>query len=291
MTEEKSSPFLTSYDLHLFAEGNHLRSFEKLGAHLTEKDGKKGTHFAVWAPNAREVSVIGDWNQWKIGADNMEFRKEAGLWECFLPGVKQGALYKYAIRSWNQDFRAEKADPYAFAAELVPQTASRVWDISGYQWVDAEWMLVRGKKNGFDAPISTYEVHLGSWMRVPQEGNRFLTYREIAPKLAEYVKRMGYTHVEFLPLTEHPFYGSWGYQTIGYYAPTSRYGTPQDLMFLIDTLHQNEIGVILDWVPAHFPRDGHGLAYFDGTHLYEHADPRRGLHVDWGTFIFNFGRR
>jgi 1,4-alpha-glucan branching enzyme len=284
-----SSPFLTDYDLHLFAEGNHLRSFEKLGAHLTEKDAKKGTHFAVWAPNAREVSVIGDWNNWKIGTNPMEFRKEAGLWESFIPGAGQGALYKYAIRSWNQDFRTEKADPYAFASELVPQTASRVWDISGYQWNDQDWMATRAKNNALDVPISTYEIHLGSWMRAPD--NRWLSYREIAPKLAEYIKRMGYTHVEFLPLTEHPFYGSWGYQTIGYYTPTSRYGTPQDLMFLIDTLHQHGIGVILDWVPAHFPRDGHGLAYFDGTHLYEHADPRRGMHVDWGTYIFNFGRR
>lgn len=286
-----SSPFLTEYDLHLFAEGNHLRSFEKLGAHLTEKDGKKGTHFAVWAPNAREVSVIGDWNQWKVGADPMEFRKEAGLWECFLPGVKQGSLYKYAIRSWNNDFRGEKADPYAFAAELVPQTASRVWDISGYKWKDSEWLRSRPKKHALDAPISIYEVHLGSWMRQSEQGDRWMTYREIAPKLAEYAKRMGYTHIEFLPLTEHPFYGSWGYQTVGYFAPTSRYGTPQDMMFMIETLHQNGIGVILDWVPAHFPRDGHGLGYFDGTHLYEHADPRKGLHVDWGTFIFNFGRR
>ena len=286
-----SSPFITDYDLHLLAEGNHLRSYEKLGAHLTEKDGKKGVHFAVWAPNAREVSVIGDWNNWKVNANPMEFRKEAGIWETFVPGVKKGALYKYAIRSWNNDFRGEKADPYAFATELVPQTASRVWDISGYKWKDEKWLSDRSKKNALDAPISIYEVHLGSWMRVTEENNRFLTYREIAPKLAEYVKKMGYTHVEFLPLTEHPFYGSWGYQTVGYFAPTSRYGTPQDMMFLVETLHQNGVGVILDWVPAHFPRDGHGLGYFDGTHLYEHADPRRGLHVDWGTFIFNFGRR
>lgn len=286
-----SSPFITDYDLHLLAEGNHLRSYEKLGAHLTEKDGKKGVHFAVWAPNAREVSVIGDWNNWNVNANPTEFRKEAGIWETFVPGVKKGALYKYAIRSWNQDFRGEKADPYAFATELVPQTASRVWDISGYKWKDEKWLSDRPKKNALDAPISIYEVHLGSWMRVPEENNRFLTYREIAPKLAEYAKKMGFTHIEFLPLTEHPFYGSWGYQTVGYFAPTSRYGTPQDMMFLVETLHKNGIGVILDWVPAHFPRDGHGLGYFDGTHLYEHADPRRGLHVDWGTFIFNFGRR
>lgn len=286
-----SSPFITDYDLHLLAEGNHLRSYEKLGAHLTEKDGKKGVHFAVWAPNAREVSVIGDWNDWKVGANPLEFRKEAAIWEGFIPGVKKGALYKYAIRSWNNDFRGEKADPYAFAAELVPQTASRVWDISGYKWKDSSWLSDRSKKNALDAPISIHEVHLGSWMRKPEENNRFLTYREIAPKLAEYVKKLGFTHVEFLPLTEHPFYGSWGYQTVGYFAPTSRYGNPQDMMFLVDTLHQSGIGVILDWVPAHFPRDGHGLGYFDGTHLYEHADPRKGLHVDWGTFIFNFGRR
>lgn len=283
-------PFLTEYDLHLFGEGTHYRIFQKMGAHPATKDGQQGTYFAVWAPNAKEVSVIGDWNAWTSGKDRMNMIQDSGVWEAFIPGVKKGALYKYSIQSRYNYFQVDKADPYAFASELVPQTASRVWDLSGYGWNDTGWTQQRGRSNALDAPISIYEVHLGSWMRVPDEGNRWLTYREIAPKLAEYVKKMGYTHVQFLPLSEHPFYGSWGYQTIGYYAPTSRYGTPQDLMFLIDTLHQNGIGVFLDWVPAHFPRDGHGLVYFDGTHLYEHADPRKGIQVDWGTYIFNYGR-
>lgn len=285
-----SDPFLTEYDLHLFGEGTHYRIFQKMGAHSATKDGQQGTYFAVWAPNAKEVFVIGDWNAWTSGKDRMNMIQDSGVWEAFIPGVKKRALYKYSIHSRYNYFQADKADPYAFASELVPQTASRVWDLSGYTWNDTSWMQQRGSSNALDGPISIYEVHLGSWMRVPDEGNRWLSYREIAPKLAEYVKQMGYTHVQFLPLSEHPFYGSWGYQTIGYYAPTSRYGTPQDLMFLIDTLHQYGIGVFLDWVPAHFPRDGHGLVYFDGTHLYEHADPRKGIQVDWGTYIFNYGR-
>ncbi len=284
------SPFLTDFDLHLLHEGHHYRSYDKLGAHLTQIGGRSGTHFAVWAPNAEAVSVIGDFNGWNRDANPMEACHQAGIWECFVPGVGSGALYKYAIRSrWN-GYQVAKADPYAFASELAPATASRVWDISAYQWGDAEWMEERRQTSWLEAPISIYEVHLGSWMRIPEEGNRWLTYREAAGRLASYVSEMGYTHVEFLPLTEHPFGGSWGYQTVGYFAPTSRFGTPEDLMFLIDILHQKGIGVIMDWVPAHFPGDQHGLAYFDGTHLYEHADPRKGQHKDWDTMVFNYGR-
>jgi 1,4-alpha-glucan branching enzyme len=286
-----STAALTDFDVHLWSEGTHYRAYEKLGAHITERNGVKGTYFAVWAPNARWVSVVGDFNHWRAGADPMRPIGTSGIWECFIPGVGIGALYKYAITSQYQNYKVEKADPYAFAAEIRPATASKVWDLSGYTWGDQEWMGRRGQVHALTAPIAIYEVHLGSWRRVPGEGNRWLTYRELAPVLAEYVHHMGYTHVEFLPVSEHPFDGSWGYQTVGYYAPTSRFGTPQDFMHLVDTLHQAGIGVILDWVPAHFPRDEHGLAYFDGTHLYEHSDPRMGQHQDWGTFIFNYGRR
>jgi 1,4-alpha-glucan branching enzyme len=285
-----SASFLTDYDLHLLAEGTHYRSYDKLGAHVTERDGQRGTHFAVWAPNARAVSVIGEFNDWKAGRHPMTVRPGAGVWECFIPGVGQGAVYKYAIDSRYNDYHVDKADPYGFAGEIRPQTASKVWELSGYGWGDERWMTERGNRDARETAMAIYEVHLGSWMRVPEEGNRWLTYREAAAKLAQYVHDMGYTHVEFLPLCEHPFDGSWGYQTVGYYAPTSRFGNPDDLMFLIDTLHQHGIGVLIDWVPAHFPRDEHGLAYFDGTHLYEHADPRQGEHRDWGTFIFNYGR-
>ncbi len=287
---EKNSQFLTDYDLYLWSEGSHHRAWEKMGAHLVEVDGVVGTRFALWAPNARSVSVIGDFNGWDETAHYMNNLGDSGVWERFIPEVGQGALYKYAIHSQWNGFRAEKADPFGFACEIRPQTASMVWDISGYPWGDDDWMANRGSRQGIHAPMSFYEVHLGSWMRVEQEGNRWLTYRELAPKLAEYVSEMGYTHVELLPVTEHPLDASWGYQTVGYFAPTSRFGTPQDFMFLVDTLHQHGIGVILDWVPAHFPRDGHGLGYFDGTHLYEHEDPRKREHQDWGTFIFNYGR-
>jgi 1,4-alpha-glucan branching enzyme len=286
-----NTPFLTDYDLYLLAQGTHYRSYEKLGAHLVDIDGQRGTRFAVWAPNAEAISVIGDFNDWDTRRHPMALRHaEAGIWECFIPGVGGGALYKYFVASRFNGYKAEKADPYAFASELRPRSASKVWDLSGYAWGDAEWLAARRRTNLLDAPMAIYEVHLGSWMRVPDEGGRWLTYREAAAKLAEYVREMGYTHVEFLPLTEHPFDGSWGYQTIGYYAATSRFGTPQDLMFLIDTLHQHGIGVLMDWVPGHFPRDAHGLAYFDGTHLYEHADPRKGEHQEWGTLVFNYGR-
>ena len=282
-------PLLTEFDLHLLGEGTHSRAYEKLGAHPGVEQGRTGTHFAVWAPNARAVSVVGDFNNWNPQAAPMNPTPSGGFWETFLPDVGIGSLYKYAIESHLNDYKVEKADPYGFAAEIRPQTASKVCDLSGHAWADHDWMSQRKAKNAPSAPITIYEVHLGSWMRVPGEGNRWLTYREIAEKLADYVHEMGYTHVELLPVSEHPFDGSWGYQTVGYFAPTSRFGTPHDFMALIDTLHQRGIGVLLDWVPAHFPRDEHGLGYFDGTHLYEHADPRKGLHQDWDTFIFNYG--
>lgn len=281
---------LNDDDRYLFAEGTHYRSYEKMGAHLRELDGLRGASFAVWAPNAISVSVIGDFNGWKAGVHPLEQQGVSGIWEGFISGITHGTLYKYAIASQYNRYRVEKADPYAFAGEIRPKSASKVWDLSGYAWGDGRWMKERSKHNAQDAPLSIYEVHLGSWMRVPKEGERWLTYREIAPKLAEYVRNMGFTHVEFLPVMEHPFDGSWGYQTIGYFAPTSRFGTPQDFMVLVDTLHQSGIGVILDWVPSHFPSDQHGLSFFDGTYLYEHADPRKGYHPDWSSFIFNYGR-
>ncbi len=282
--------FLTDYDLHLLSEGTHLRIYDRLGAHPVEVEGQKGTRFAVWAPNASRVSVIGDFNGWKAGEHEMQNRGHSGVWECFIPRLGPGDAYKYAIESRFGGQKFEKADPVGFAAELRPRTASRVWDHGTYAWHDAEWVAAREARQNLEAPVAVYEMHLGSWRRRVEEGNRWLTYRELAPELIEYVKHMGYTHVEFLPVTEHPFDGSWGYQTVGYFAPTSRFGTPDDFKFLIDSLHQAGIGVIVDWVPAHFPTDGHGLAYFDGTHLYEHADPRLGRHQDWGTFIFNYGR-
>jgi len=282
--------WLSDFDLHLLMEGTHYRSWGKLGAHLGEKDGQKGVWFAVWAPNAVYVSVIGDFNQWNEMANPMENRGDSGMWEVFVPGIGQGALYKYVIHSRYNDYKTQKADPYAFYFETRPKSASIVWDLA-YEWQDRDWMTKRWQKQQVSAPISIYECHLGSWMRVSEEGNRWLTYRELAQRLPSYIKEMGFTHVEFLPVTEHPLDASWGYQTIGYFAPTSRFGTPQDFMYLVDTLHQHGIGVILDWVPAHFPKDGHGLAFFDGTCLYEHADPRKGEHVDWGTKIFNYGRR
>jgi 1,4-alpha-glucan branching enzyme len=286
-----SAATLTDFDVYLWSEGSHFRTYEKLGAHLAERDGVSGTQFAVWAPNARWVSVVGDFNDWAPGAHALAPVRSSGIWTGFIPNVGQGARYKYHITSQYHTYQVDKADPYAFYFELRPQTASRVWDLSGHTWGDGEWMARRGQVHALGAPQAVYEVHLGSWMRVPEEGGRWLTYRELAPKLADYVHHMGFTHVEFLPVSEHPFDGSWGYQTVGYFAPTSRFGTPQDFMYLVDHLHQRGIGVVLDWVPAHFPRDEHGLAYFDGTHLYEHADPKMGEHRDWGTYIFNYGRR
>jgi 1,4-alpha-glucan branching enzyme len=285
-----SGPTLTDFDLYLFTEGKYDRVYEKLGAHICEVDGKPGVSFCVWAPNAQSVHVVGDFNGWTPGKTPMQLHSDAGVWECFVPSLGSGALYKYYVESRYAGYRVDKADPYGFAAEIRPRTASKVWDLSGYQWGDREWIEARVKRQPQQVPSSIYEVHLGSWQRVPEENNRWLTYREIAPKLAEYAKQMGFTHVEFLPVSEHPFDGSWGYQTVGYFAVTSRYGTPDDFMYLVDTLHQHGIGVILDWVPAHFPRDEHGLGYFDGTHLYEHADARQGVHPDWDTFVFNYGR-
>jgi 1,4-alpha-glucan branching enzyme len=284
-------PFLlTDFDLHLLGEGQHYQSYTRLGARPCALQGVAGVHFAVWAPNAQRVSVVGDFNGWDERRHPMQVRGGMGIWELFIPDLAPGAIYKYAILSRNGHYRVQKADPYAFASEVRPRTASVVYDLSRYQWQDEAWIGGRVQRNALDAPIAIYEVHLGSWRRVPEEGNRPLTYREAAPQLADYLHEMGYTHVEFLPLAEHPFDGSWGYQVTGYYAPTSRFGTPDDFRYLVDYLHQRGIGVILDWVPAHFPSDEHGLVYFDGTHLYEHADPRRGVYSEWGTLAFNFGR-
>jgi 1,4-alpha-glucan branching enzyme len=287
-----SSPevsLLSKDDLYLFNEGSHLRLYDKLGAHPMEVAGAAGTYFAVWAPNARHVSVIGDFNVWDPTATPLFAREQSGIWDGFVPGIGKGEIYKFHIVSHQHGYTVDKADPYAVFSEVAPKTASVVWELD-YQWGDREWMATRSGRNSMHAPLSIYEVHLGSWMRVPEEGHRFLTYQEIAPRLAEHVKRTGFTHVEFLPVMEHPFYGSWGYQCTGFFAPTSRYGTPQQFMYLVDYLHQQGIGVILDWVPSHFPTDEHGLAYFDGTHLFEHADPRQGYHPDWGSYIFNYGR-
>jgi 1,4-alpha-glucan branching enzyme len=276
-------------DIHLFREGTHFKLYNKLGCHLVVRDGAAGTAFAVWAPGARAVSVIGEFNGWNPGTHPMNARWDSsGIWESFIPGVGKGSTYKYAITT-AQDTVITKADPLAFSCEIPPKTASVVWDLE-YEWGDDAWMKRRKSANGLDAPISIYEVHLGSWMRVPDQGNRSLSYRELAHALGEYVTEMGYTHVELLPVTEHPFFGSWGYQTVSYFAASGRYGTPQDLMYLIDSLHQRGIGVILDWVPSHFASDAHGLSLFDGTHLYEHADPRKGFHPDWNSCIFNYGR-
>ncbi|TDA31020.1 MAG: 1,4-alpha-glucan branching enzyme, partial [Hadesarchaea archaeon] len=277
---------LTDYDVYLFRKGEHFRLYRKLGAHLV--DG--GAHFAVWAPNASYVSVIGSFNDWDPGANPLRPREDgSGIWEGFVEGVRKGDLYKYRILSRYGGYAADKADPFAFFNEVPPATASVVWDLD-YDWKDGEWMRSRKERNSLSSPMSIYEVHLGSWRRVPEEGNRFLTYSELAKLLPEYVEEMGFTHVEFLPVMEHPFYRSWGYQITGYFAPTSRYGTPQQFMELVDALHGRGIGVILDWVPSHFPSDGHGLVFFDGTHLYEHADPRKGIHPEWGSCIFNYGR-
>jgi 1,4-alpha-glucan branching enzyme len=280
---------LTTDDLHLFNEGRHFQLHRKLGAHLITADGQDGTYFAVWAPDASSVAVIGDWNDWDGERHPLRPVQSSGIWEGFVPGVGKGARYKYRVRSRIGHHVADKSDPFAFRTEEPPATASVVWDLE-YEWRDTDWIGGRADKHAADRPLSVYEVHLGSWRRVPGEGGRFLSYREIAPLLADHCLEMGFTHVELLPVMEHPFYGSWGYQTTGYFAATGRYGSPQDLMALIDHLHQRGIGVILDWVPSHFPSDAHGLAFFDGTHLYEHADPRKRVHPDWGSYEFNYGR-
>jgi 1,4-alpha-glucan branching enzyme len=281
---------ITDHDIFLFKQGQHFRLYEKLGAHPGRVRDSFGTHFAVWAPNAERVSVMGFFNDWRSDVHHLKVREdESGIWEGFIPDVGTGTSYKYHIASQHSGHRADKGDPFAFRWEPPPLTASMVWDLS-YEWGDGQWMNQRRNNNRLGAPMAIYEVHLGSWQRVPEEGQRFLTYRELAPALTDYVKSSGFTHVELLPIMEHPFYGSWGYQTVGYFAPTSRYGSPQDLMYLIDYLHQNGIGVILDWVPSHFPDDHHGLVYFDGSHLFEHADPKKGFHPDWKSYIFNHGR-
>jgi 1,4-alpha-glucan branching enzyme len=286
-----SAPYLLGdQDVHLFNEGTHRHAYQKLGAHAAVHEGRAGVVFAVWAPNAEAVSVIGDFNGWRPGEARLEPRASSGLWEGFVPGMKKGDRYKLFVASRYRAYAAAKSDPFGLHHEVAPDTASIVWDLE-YPWGDAEWMETRAERNALGAPMSIYEVHLGSWMRVPEERYRSLSYREIAPRLAEHVARMGFTHVELMPVMEHPFFGSWGYQVTGYFAPSSRYGSPQDFMYLVDYLHQHGIGVILDWVPAHFPTDEHGLGFFDGTHLYEHADPRKGLHPDWNSFIFNYDRK
>jgi len=286
---EPADPGLGEQDLHLFHEGTHLRAYRKLGAHPTVRGGTAGVSFAVWAPNAAAVSVIGDWNGWQKGRDLLQPVGAAGLWQGFAAGVQPGARYKYHLESRLHGYAVDKADPFGAYHELPPRTGSIVWDLD-YAWGDAGWMGGRWKRNALDAPISIYEVHLGSWRRSPDAPQAFLGYRDLAPMLADHCQDMGFTHVELMPVMEHPFYASWGYQCTGFFAPTSRYGTPQDFMAFVDHLHQRGIGVILDWVPAHFPADEHGLVYFDGTHLFEHADRRQGRHPDWGSEIFNYGR-
>jgi 1,4-alpha-glucan branching enzyme len=276
---------LTDQDIYLFREGTHARLFNQLGSHCAT-DGS-GVHFAVWAPNAAEVSVLGEWNGWNPGAHRLASRlDQSGIWEASVPGVQRGQAYKYRIVSRLGGYSVDKADPFSFFCEVPPATASRVWTLD-YTWNDAAWMSTRATRNALDAPMSFYELHMGSWRR---KDDNFINYRELAHTLGEYVSDLGFTHVELMPIAEHPFYGSWGYQTLGYFAPTARYGTPQDLMYFVDHLHERGIGVVLDWVPSHFPADQHGLGYFDGTHLYEHADPRQGVHPQWKSLIFNLGR-
>ncbi len=281
-------PLLTEFDLYLLGEGKHWSSYQKLGAQLRTVDGIDGVNFAVWAPNATGVSLIGDFNEWDARRHPMRKHIPSGIWELFVPGIGAGNLYKFEIRHLDESF--EKADPYGFAAELPPRTASVVSDLDRHVWGDAEWMANRIEHNALDAPMAVYEVHLGSWKRPGDNPGGWLNYRELAHQLVDYCREVGYTHIELLPISEHPYSGSWGYQAVGYFAATSRYGTPEDFMYFVDYCHQNNIGVLIDWVPAHFPRDGHGLRLFDGTHLYEHADPRQGEHPDWGTLIFNYGR-
>jgi 1,4-alpha-glucan branching enzyme len=288
----------SDFDLYLFGQGKHYRIYEKMGAHPVTINGVEGVHFAVWAPNARTVSVIGDFNGWNRSANPMHLRhNDLGVWECFIPGLREGTLYKYAILSRFNHYAIDKTDPYGFAFELRPNTASIVTDIHQHEWQDDAWMEQRGKHQELNSPISIYEVHPGSWKHVPErhvegapEEDRFMTYREMAVDLAQYVKEMGFTHIELMPITEYPYDGSWGYQVTGYYAPTSRFGTPEDFQYFVDYMHQQGIGVFLDWVPSHFPKDGYALSYFDGTHLYEYADSRKGEHKEWGTYVFDYGR-
>ena len=281
---------LTDFDCYLMGEGSHERTYEKMGAHLVEINGKKGVHFAVWAPNARQVYLMGDFNAWH-GKSHPLNSSNSGIWTLFVPELPENTLYKYRVVSQSGD-TFEKADPYGFAMEQRPRTASVVTVLDRYQWTDSDWVSRRAEQQALDKPISIYEVQLSSWRKVPDKkwGTRYLSYRELADELIPYVVKMGYTHLELLPIAEFPFDGSWGYQVLGFYAPTSRFGNPEDLMYFIDQCHQNQLGVILDWVPAHFPKDGAGLNFFDGTHLYAHTDPRQGEHQDWGTMVFNYGR-
>ncbi|HTI15840.1 MAG TPA: 1,4-alpha-glucan branching protein GlgB [Dictyobacter sp.] len=306
-SHEKDTPQLATspipsifseFDLYLFGQGKHYHLYEKMGAHPRAVNGVQGVNFAVWAPNARTVSVIGSFNNWNRSATPMQLRhQDLGIWECFVPDLQPGTLYKFSIYSRHNNYTADKIDPYGFACELRPQTANIVTDIHQHVWQDDDWIQNREQQQQFSAPISIYEVHLGSWRHVPerhQEGaveeDRFMTYRELAPALANYVKDLGFTHIELMPITEYPFDGSWGYQVTGYFAPTSRFGPPEDFQYFVDYMHQQGIGVLLDWVPAHFPKDGHALSYYDGTHLYEYEDPRKGEHKQWGTYVFDYGR-
>ena len=297
-TQQDTTSIFSDFDLYLFGQGKNYRIYEKMGAHVRTVNGVTGVHFAVWAPNALAVSVIGDFNNWQRGANPMHLRhQDLGVWECFVPGVKPGALYKYAIYSRFNNYAVEKTDPYGFATELRPRTASIVVDIHQHRWNDTTWMQQREEHQKLSSPISIYEVHLGSWRHAPErhvEGNpeedRYLTYRELAHSLAPYVKDLGFTHIELLPITEYPYDASWGYQVTGFYAPTSRFGTPEDFQYFVDYMHQQGIGVFLDWVPSHFPKDGTALSYFDGTYLYEYADTRKGEHKEWGTLVFDYGR-
>ncbi|GCE12944.1 1,4-alpha-glucan branching protein GlgB [Tengunoibacter tsumagoiensis] len=296
--ETQQVSLFSDFDLHLFGQGKHYHLYEKMGAHPRTLNGQMGVHFAVWAPRALAVSVIGDFNQWNRSANPLQLRHaDLGIWEGFIPGIEVGALYKFSLYSQANRYSADKIDPYAFACELRPNTASIVADITQYQWQDTEWIQQRAERQKLNSPISIYEVHLGSWRQVPErhqpgaaEEDRFMTYRELADALSTYVKEMGFTHIELMPITEYPYDGSWGYQVTGYFAPTSRFGTPEDFQYFIDTMHQNEIGVILDWVPAHFPKDAHALAHYDGGPLYEYSDWRKGEHKQWGTYVFDYGR-
>ena len=282
---------MSDFDEYLIAEGTHLHVYDNLGSHIREVNGVKGVLFAVWAPSALRVSVIGNFNNWDGRRNPMRFHHNSGVWELFIPNLGEGEVYKYEVKTRYYEYMVAKTDPVGFASEMRPKTASVVWDIDKYDWQDDKWLANRAEYNGYNKPMSIYEVHLSSWKKKEGDlGWEWLTYRELVDELIPYVKEMGYTHIELLPISEHPFDGSWGYQVTGYFAPTSRFGTPDDFMYFVDQCHQNDIGVILDWVPAHFPTDEHGLSFFDGTHLYEHEDPRKGAHPDWGTLIFNFGR-
>lgn len=282
-------PFLSEMDIYLFGEGNHLEIYERLGAHPRIVNGVAGTNFSTWAPNARGVHVVGDFNDWQVDANPLKPIGSSGVWDLFLPGVATGALYKFVVTGFFGQ-RVMKSDPYGFYSELPPRSASIVYDLNQYQWSDSQWLEQRANQDFQSRPISIYELHLGSWQQDSQRDNGWMNYRDLAPKIVDYCREFGFTHIELMPISEHPYTGSWGYQTVGYFATTSRYGTPEDFMYFVDHCHQNDLGVIIDWVPAHFPKDTHGLARFDGTALYEHADPRQGEHPDWNTLIFNYER-